>query len=159
VLAHDCGTPVGGKPTGRRIEGRWMAVALVNIDVDDLSRAVAFYTAAFGLKVGRKLGPSVTELLGAGSPIYLLEKAPGTVAGPVPAERRCYARHWTPVHLDFVVPDLDAAVETAVVAGARLEGPAVTHAWGKIAPLSDPFGHGLCLIQFAGRGYDEIATE
>jgi len=22
--------------------------------------------------------------------------------------------------------------------------------------LADPFGHGLCLIQFLGRGYDEI---
>jgi lactoylglutathione lyase len=24
--------------------------------------------------------------------------------------------------------------------------------------LADPFGHGLCLIEFRGRGYDEIAT-
>jgi hypothetical protein len=31
--------------------------------------------------------------------------------------------------------------------------------WGKIAMLADPFGHGVCLIQFVGRGYDEIATE
>jgi lactoylglutathione lyase len=30
--------------------------------------------------------------------------------------------------------------------------------WGRIAQLADPFGHGLCLIQFLGRGYDEIAT-
>ncbi len=29
--------------------------------------------------------------------------------------------------------------------------------WGKIAMLADPFGHGLCLIQFLNRGYDEIA--
>ncbi len=41
------------------------ATALINIDVDDLERAVSFYTAAFGLKVGRRLGPSVVELLGA----------------------------------------------------------------------------------------------
>ena len=25
-------------------------------------------------------------------------------------------------------------------------------------PRLDPFGHGLCLIEFLGRGYDEIAT-
>ena len=25
--------------------------------------------------------------------------------------------------------------------------------------LADPFGHGICLIEFVGRGYDEIATE
>lgn len=24
--------------------------------------------------------------------------------------------------------------------------------------LADPFGHGVCLLQFSGRGYDEIAT-
>jgi hypothetical protein len=33
-----------------------------------------------------------------------------------------------------------------------------TRAWGRIVHLGDPFGHGLCLIQFIGRGYDEIAT-
>ena len=29
---------------------------LVNIDVDDLEKAIDFYQAAFGLKVGRHLG-------------------------------------------------------------------------------------------------------
>ena len=134
------------------------ATALINIDVDDLDRAVAFYTAALGLKVGRRLGPSVVELLGAGSAIYLLEKEAGSAAGPATGERRRYARHWTPVHLDFVVADVDAAVATAVTAGATLEVPAVAHIWGKIAHLADPFGHGVCLVEFLGRGYDEIAT-
>jgi hypothetical protein len=32
-----------------------------------------------------------------------------------------------------------------------------TAAWGRIAVLADPFGHGLCLIEFLNRGYDEIA--
>lgn len=134
------------------------ATALINIDVDDLERAVAFYTAAFGLRVGRKLGPSIVELLGAGSPIYLIEKATGSAAGPATEERRRYARHWTPVHLDFVVADLDAAVKAATAAGAILEVPAATHAWGKIAHMADRFGHGVCLVEFLGRGYDEIAT-
>jgi hypothetical protein len=31
-------------------------------------------------------------------------------------------------------------------------------ALGKIAVLADPFGNGFCLIQFIGRGYDEIAV-
>lgn len=134
------------------------ATALINIDVDNLEPAVAFYTAALGLKVGRKLGPSIVELLGAGSPIYLLEKAAGSAAGPATEERRRYARHWTPVHLDFVVADLDDAVKAAMAAGATLEVPSATHAWGKIAHMADPFGHGVCLVQFLGRGYDEIAT-
>jgi predicted enzyme related to lactoylglutathione lyase len=132
------------------------AGVLINIDVDDLDRAVAFYTA-FGLKVGRRFGLAVVELTGGTAPIYLLCKAGGTLANPASDERRRYGRHWTPVHLDFVVRDLDAALEVAVAAGAKLEPPAM-HAWGKIAPLADPFGHGLCLIEFVGRGYDEIAT-
>jgi predicted enzyme related to lactoylglutathione lyase len=134
------------------------ATALVNIDVENIDRAVAFYVAAFGLTVGRKLGPAIVELRGAGPPIYLLEKGAGTSAGPATDERRRYGRHWTPVHLDFVVADLDAAVAAAVAAGASLEVPAATHAWGRIAHLADPFGHGVCLVEFLGRGYDEIAT-
>ena len=42
-------------------------------------------------------------------------------------------------------------------AGATLEEPTAIHAWGKIVRLADPFGHGFCLIEFLGRGYDEIA--
>jgi uncharacterized glyoxalase superfamily protein PhnB len=60
------------------------------------------------------------------------------------------------VHLDFVVGDLDAAVERAQAAGARVEGELGDYAWGRIARLSDPFGHGLCLLEFRGRGYDEV---
>lgn len=66
-------------------------------------------------------------------------------------------RHWTPVHLDFVVPDLDAAIDRARLAGATLEGAPTTHAYGRLALLADPFGHGFCLIEFTGRGYDAIA--
>jgi predicted enzyme related to lactoylglutathione lyase len=98
------------------------------------------------------------ELTGSTSPIYLLAKPEGSRASPVADELRRYARHWTPVHLDFVVADLDAALKTALAAGATLDEPAATHGWGKIAHLADPFGHGLCLIEFVGRGYDEIAT-
>jgi predicted enzyme related to lactoylglutathione lyase len=134
------------------------ATLLVNIDVDDLERAVAFYTAAFGLTAGRRFGALAVELTGGTAPIYLLAKPGGSPASPPTAERRRYARHWTPVHLDFVVDDLDAAVARAQAAGATLEADPATHVWGRIAQLADPFGHGLCLVQFLRRGYDEIAT-
>jgi predicted enzyme related to lactoylglutathione lyase len=80
------------------------------------------------------------------------------VASAATGERRRYARHWTPVHLDFVVADVDAAVERAVAGGATLDDPVATHKWGRIAHLADPFGNGFCLLQFLGRGYDEIAS-
>jgi predicted enzyme related to lactoylglutathione lyase len=131
---------------------------LINIDVDDLERGVAFYASAFGLKVGRRFGPFAVELTGGTSTIYLLAKAAGTEASPATEDHRRYARHWTPVHLDIVVPDLEAAIKTALSAGATIDGQPEAHKWGKIAHLADPFGHGLCLIEFIGRGYDEIAT-
>jgi predicted enzyme related to lactoylglutathione lyase len=130
---------------------------LANIDVDDLERAEAFYVAALGLRVGRRFGGDVVELLGASSPLYLLRKAADSMAGDATAQRRDYRRHWTPVHLDFVVADLDAALRQALDAGAVLEGRTRTANWGRIATLADPFGHGFCLLEFLGRGYDEIA--
>lgn len=131
---------------------------LINIDVDDLERATGFYTALLDLKVGRRFGPDGVELVGGTVPFYLLVKEAGTAASPACSERRRYARHWTPVHLDFVVPDVDKAVAAALAAGATLDDPAKTHSWGRIARLADPFGNGFCLLQFLGRGYDEIAT-
>jgi predicted enzyme related to lactoylglutathione lyase len=131
---------------------------LVNIDVDDLEKAVNFYQATFGLKVGRHFGGSGVEMLGGPAPIYLLVKATGTVASSAVGQLRRYDRHWTPVHLDFVVQEIESAVQTALAAGARLEAPVSTARWGKLALMADPFGHGFCFVQFIGRGYDEIAV-
>lgn len=131
---------------------------LVNIDVDDLPKAADFYCRALGLCVTRYLGQEVIELSGESEKVYLLKKAEGTPAIPDASQHRTYMRHWTPVHLDFVVEDIDAAVERAKAAGAQLEGAVRSHNWGRIAQMADPFGHGFCLIQFLGRGYDEIAT-
>jgi predicted enzyme related to lactoylglutathione lyase len=129
---------------------------LANIDVEDLAKAVDFYCSALALTVGRRFGDSAVELLGATSPIYLLQKEAGTLASISSSSRREYERHWTPVHLDFVVPRVDRAVAQAQDAGARLEGEVREHVWGRIAVMADPFGHGFCLIEFVGRGYDEI---
>lgn len=129
---------------------------LANIDVDDLDKAIAFYSSAFGLRVGRRFSDLGAEMLGSSSPIYLLAKPAGTPASVLAPQRRDYQRHWTPVHLDFVVEDIHAAVHRARSAGATLEEEVQTHAWGHIAHMADPFGHGFCLIEFLGRGYDEI---
>jgi predicted enzyme related to lactoylglutathione lyase len=72
-------------------------------------------------------------------------------------ERRFYGRHWTPIHLDFVVDDIESAVRKAITGGAFLEGAITTHKWGRLALMADPFGHGFCFVQFLGAGYDEIA--
>lgn len=128
---------------------------LINVDVDDLERAIAFYANACGLRVGRRLfGGSVAELLGAPSPLYLLSKGAGTAPSPGASSLRDYRRHWTPVHLDFEVDDMTAAVERALAAGARIEGDIQSFGWGQLAMLGDPFGHGFCFIHFYHGDYD-----
>ena len=130
---------------------------LVNIDVPDLAAGERFYTAAFALRPARRLGPAVLELSGWPAPIYLLEKPAGDIGAGRDARR--YDRHWTPVHLDVVVDDLDAAVDRALRAGALLEHAARDVPYGRIAMLADPFGHGFCLIAFNAAGYDAFSAE
>jgi uncharacterized glyoxalase superfamily protein PhnB len=108
--------------------------------------------------VGRRFGQNGVELVGAECAIYLLTTAPGSKPFRDAREGRRYDRHWTPVHLDFVVDDIEAALAQAVAAGAVVEAPIQQHRYGKLAVMADPFGHGICFVQFEGRGYDEIAT-
>ena len=133
---------------------------LVNIDVDDLDRAVRFYTEALGLRLERRLfDGSVAEMGGASATLYLLQKGAGTPPHEGATSVRDYRRHWTPVHLDFQVADLDHAVEQALSAGAALEGGILSFVWGRQATLADPFGNGFCLLEFAGDGYDAVVRE
>jgi lactoylglutathione lyase len=87
--------------------------------------------------------------------LCLLQKPEGSF-GAAESLRR-YDRHWTPVHIDVVVDNVAATLSRAVAAGARAETDIRIEVWGKIVVLADPFGHGLCLIEFLGRGYDEIS--
>jgi len=133
-----------------------MPSILLNLDVDDIERAIAFYTRAFELRVGRRFDSGFVELLGAEAPLYLLLKNSGSEPFAGALQPRTYARHWTPLHLDFVVADLDSALARALAAGAVLEAEPSQHAYGRLALLHDPFGHGICLLQFQGKGYDEL---
>lgn len=128
---------------------------LINIDVPDLDAGIRFYEAALGLRLKRKLfSGSVAEMSGGGARLCLLEKSERSSAAD--GALRDYRRHWTPVHLDFIVEDIASAVARAVQAGARLESGPRSFSWGRLATLGDPFGHGLCLVQWKGGGYDEV---
>ncbi|HVL76815.1 MAG TPA: VOC family protein [Noviherbaspirillum sp.] len=127
---------------------------LVNIDVPDLEQGIAFYTEALPLHLVRRLfDGSVAELSGAPCRLYLLAKEAGSPAASTTTITRGYGRHWTPVHLDFVVDDIEAALRRAQDAGARQETPLQQLDWGQLVTLSDPFGNGFCLLRFHGDGY------
>lgn len=132
---------------------------LVNIDVEHLDAAIRFYEEALGLRLKRRLfDDTVAELSGAAVSVFLLQKPAGSRPGHGIADLRSYQRHWTPVHLDIVVADLDPAVERAVRAGARMEGAIQAFEWGRLALMSDPFGNGFCFVQWLGRGYDAVVS-
>jgi predicted enzyme related to lactoylglutathione lyase len=98
------------------------------------------------LKTGRDFGPT---------PLYLLQSDAGSAATDK-GDVRDFECHWTPLHLDWVVEDINVALSRAVAAGAVIEQPVSEPRWGRLAVLADPFGHGFCLIQFVGLGYDAL---
>lgn len=127
---------------------------IVNIDVPELRPAIDFYCAALGLELGRVLDDDTAELTGGSSLVYLLLKPEGSAAAEgAEAPVRGYARHWTPVHVDFVVDDVEVAARRAEAAGARRESACIEWRGSKCITLSDPFGHGFCVIEFAAGTY------
>jgi predicted enzyme related to lactoylglutathione lyase len=127
-----------------------MTTLRVCIDVPDLARGVEFYRSTFGFDAVAREG--FTELVGAPIPIDILPREPKSRTAE--NAERTYERHWTPVHVDFVVENVDEVVARAVALGARVESGPIDQPFGRIAQLADPFGHGLCIIQMSERGYD-----
>lgn len=128
---------------------------LINIDVPALEPAINFYCTALGLEFSRVLDDDVAELVGGESTIYLLKKDAGSACVHGLSASRDYARHWTPVHMDFVVEDMDQATRRALDAGAVQESECVEWKGSKCITFSDPFGHGFCLIEFLREGYGQ----
>ena len=120
----------------------------VSIDVPGLAEGVAFYCAAFGLSKKSEPVPGVAVLHGLNVELCLLEKPPGSKPSPITVDRRKFERHWTPVHLDFHVDDLHAALERVEALGAKRE-QVFEHAGYGSAAFCSPFGHGFCLLQRA----------
>ncbi|HSG88709.1 MAG TPA: VOC family protein [Pseudomonadales bacterium] len=130
---------------------------IVNIDVPDLDAGRAFYETALGMTFVRTLfGGAIAELRHGGVLVHLHRHAAGSATKVADGAPRSYAPHWTPVHLDLLVDDLERVQEAAVAAGARVERQAQSFSWGRIVRLRDPFGHGLCLIRQSPRGYDTV---
>ena len=116
------------------------------IDVSDLNKAIQFYTKALGCELVKNKAEYV-ELVAEGLTIYLGEKASGTNPLIHGEAVRRYERHWTPVHLDFIVSNLDQCVAAVLEMGGAKEG-VKSGDWGSVAFCSDPFGNGFCIMQY-----------
>jgi predicted enzyme related to lactoylglutathione lyase len=125
----------------------------ISIDVEDVDRAVDFYRDALGLRmIGKGDGWATMAL---GEQTFFL----GLPWGSDGRIERDHRRHWTPVHLDFVVDDFDATLERAIKAGAKLDRPVLRRSdLGDMANMSDPSGNGFDLIQRTTRHDRERAA-
>jgi catechol 2,3-dioxygenase-like lactoylglutathione lyase family enzyme len=130
----------------------------VYVEVSDLDRALAFYVGGLGLRELRRFTPRWVELAGARVPIHLLARPEPEFRAGAATLRRDYVRHWTPVHLDFVVDSLQTAVTRALAAGGVLDRDIVDHRYWRMANLADPFGNGVDLIEFAEGGYEAFVS-
>jgi PhnB protein len=105
------------------------------------AEAIDFYTRAFGAVEQSRLPGAEGKLMHASlrigdSTLMLVDEMAGCeVLGP-------RALKGSPVTLHLYVPNVDATVEQAVAAGARVTMPAADMFWGdRFAQLEDPFGH------------------
>ena len=133
-----------------------MTWIIINIDVPDLKAGIRFYSDGLDFRFVRELfGGSLAELASNAGRLFLIERAAGSQPIPGHATTRDYTRqHWTPVHIDVAVADLNAAVARALAAEAVAAAPATHHAFSRLAPMRDPSGHGFCLIELSATGYD-----
>lgn len=118
----------------------------VSIDVPSLDDGLRFYRDALGLaEIARPIATYAVLACGS-SRIGLIEKAAGTSPAKGAADIRRYDRHWTPVHIDFHVEDLDGFLAKALNAGATCEQRFDIDGRPPIAFCADPFGNGFCII-------------
>lgn len=118
----------------------------ISVDVPDLARGLAFFGSAFGFQVVAEPYPGLALIEAKDQRLLLTARAEGSAPCPGTDARRTYQRHWTPVHLDFHVADVAATRDRALAAGARLEAWHEPPGRAPVAFMSDPFGHGFCLI-------------
>jgi catechol 2,3-dioxygenase-like lactoylglutathione lyase family enzyme len=115
--------------------------------VDDVERAVAFYTTHFGFTPRTDAAPAFADVvLGR---LRLLLSGPKSSAGrPMPDGRVPEPGGWNRIHL--IVEDLGAEVERLRAAGLTFRNDIVRGPGGQQILLEDPSGNLIELFQPAG---------
>ena len=133
-----------------------MRTHLVVLAVADLARSKAFYSAAFGWRLGHaeSVYAEFRVAPGFGVGLYLrsaFSANTGVVPSGVPAEAT------TSTEIYIRVDDLPAAVARMGKAGARLLSPAAKRVWGdEAAYYADPDGNVVVVaVERGGDGEEE----
>ena len=126
--------------------GQMLAPHLV---VDDASKAIDFYTKAFGaVELSRHAAQDGKRLMHAslrinGAIVMLNDDFPEMCGGKSMTPK---ALGGSPVTIHLQVPEVDALWKQAVAAGATIQMPLADQFWGdRYGILVDPFGHSWSL--------------
>jgi catechol 2,3-dioxygenase-like lactoylglutathione lyase family enzyme len=112
--------------------------------VDDVEKAVVFYTSLFGFEVISRAGPAFADVRR--GPLRLLLSGPKSSAGrPMPDGRTPTPGGWNRIH--FIVADIDAEVARLRAAGVEFRSDVVTGPGGAQIVLDDPAGNPVELFQ------------
>ena len=121
------------------------------IDVPDLVAGVAFYGGLLGWEEVARPVPVYAILSDGTARLGLMQKAAGSRPTPADGPVRDYARHWTPVHLDFEVADFETALGRIAALGGAVEARHEVPGRPPVAFCADPFGNGFCLLAARSR--------
>ena len=112
--------------------------------VDDVERAVAFYTTHFGFTVRSSAAPAFADVVRGN--LRLLLSGPASSAGrPMPDGRAPAPGGWNRIH--FIVDDLAADVERLRAANLTFRNDVVSGPGGQQILLEDPAGNPIELFQ------------
>ena len=119
---------------------------LVNVRymVDDVEKAVDFYTTVFGFTVRTNFAPAFADVVRGN--LRLLLSGPKSSAGrPMPDGRTPEPGGWNRIH--FIVDDIDAEIERLRAADVTFRNEVVSGPGGRQILLEDPAGNPIEVFQ------------
>jgi catechol 2,3-dioxygenase-like lactoylglutathione lyase family enzyme len=123
-------------------------LASVRYIVDDVDRAVDFYTRHLGFTPGHNAAPAFAEVVR--GPLRLLLSGPtSSGARPMPDGATPVPGGWNRIHL--IVDDITAAVDRLRSAGLSFRNDVIKGPGGQQILLQDPDGNLIELFQPANR--------
>ncbi len=118
----------------------------VSIDVPSLDQGLHFYREVFGFVETARPFPTMAIVDANNVTVCMHEKAAGTKSSSAGTATRHYDRHWTPVHLDIHVVDIDAVLAKVKAQGGTIEMEFRNQGPMPVGFCCDPFGNGFCVI-------------
>ena len=128
-----------------------MADELVNVRymVDDVEKAVDFYTGHFGFTVRSSFAPAFADVV-RGNLRLLLSGPTSSGARPMPDGRTPEPGGWN--RIQFIVDDIAAEVERLRSTGMKFRNDIISGPGGQQILLDDPAGNPIEIFQPADAG-------